>query len=358
MNDQKLDEVFRVASETTIRMGFLLLLIVWCFQIILPFASVIVWGGILALAMAPLHSGIERRLGGRRVLASTLIILFGFLIILVLSGLFLGSIMNGAKELGGRLEGGTLTIPPPPDPVAGWPLIGPSLYQAWKQASESLGGFVAEHSNQIKDAGSVLLKGTLNTVSAFVQFILSFILAGILLGTTGSADMARQFFRKLAGERGDEFADISAVTVRNVTRGIIGVALIQAVLTGLGFVMAGVPHAGLWALVVLVLAILQLPATIVTLPIIIWIFSTLNVFPAILCSGYLVLAGLSDNFFKPILLGKGAPVPMLVIFLGVLGGFIMSGFIGLFTGAIIISLGYKLFLSWLETPQQPQPAGH
>jgi predicted PurR-regulated permease PerM len=158
----------------------------------------------------------------------------------------------------------------------------------------------------------------------------------------------RKFFRKLIGEKGDEFADMTYKTVGNVVKGILGVAFIQAVITGIGFLLAGVPFAGLWTLFVFILAVLQIPPAIVVYPIIVYLFTYLNMGMAIFWTAYLLIAGFSDNILKPILLGKGAPVPMLVIFMGVIGGFIFSGFIGLFTGAIIISIGYKLLIAWIN----------
>jgi predicted PurR-regulated permease PerM len=133
---------------------------------------------------------------------------------------------------------------------------------------------------------------------------------------------------------------------------VLGVAFIQTTLVGLGLLFAGVPHAGLWTLFAMILALLQLPAAIVVIPVIFYLFSVSDPLPAAIWSIYLILAGLSDNVLKPILLGRSAPVPMVVIFLGVIGGFMLSGFIGLFTGAIILSLGYRLFLSWLENGTQ------
>jgi predicted PurR-regulated permease PerM len=126
------------------------------------------------------------------------------------------------------------------------------------------------------------------------------------------------------------------------------VAFIQSFVIGIGFLLAGVPYAGLWTLLVFMLAILQIPPTLVVIPVIIYLFSILNPTPAILWSIFLMAGAISDNILKPILLGKGAPVPMLVIFIGVIGGFMLSGFIGLFTGAIVMSLGYKLFEAWLD----------
>jgi len=171
----------------------------------------------------------------------------------------------------------------------------------------------------------------------------------------GAGESIRKFFRKLAGDRGDEFADMTLKTIGSVVKGIIGVALILALLHGIILMLAGVPYAGIWTLLIFVLCVLQIPVVIVTLPIIIYIFSVQEVGSAILWTALLLVAGLSDNVLKPILLGKGAPVPMLVIFIGVIGGFILSGFIGLFTGAIVMSIGYKLFTGWLNSDEKTTP---
>ena len=179
--------------------------------------------------------------------------------------------------------------------------------------------------------------------------MVSLVIAGILLTIGGAGEAIRKLFRKLAGERGDEFADITKKTVGNVVKGVLGVALIQATLIGFGLMMAGVPYAGVWTLIVFIFAVLQLPPTLIVIPIAVYLFSEIELLPAILWTVYLILGGISDNVLKPILLGKGAPVPMLVIFIGVVGGFMFSGFIGLFTGAIVMSIGYKLFTGWINT---------
>jgi len=361
MNDNsKLNQVLQYATEITIRIGFLLLITAWCFQILYPFAGIIVWGVILAMAMAPAYVFLKKRLGVRSMWAAAILIICGLAIIILPSYLFFDSMIEGAKEFNTRLENGTLTIPPPSEKVAGWPLIGSQIYDIWKLASENLMSLFSKYQEQITKVAELLFKGILDAGGSIIQFVLSMIIAGILLVTKGTDGAARKFFKKLAGTKGDEFTDITIKTVNNVTRGVLGVALIQAILVGLGFILAGVPYAGIWALLVLILAILQLTASIITIPVIIYLFSVLNPLPATLWTIYLFLAGLSDNVLKPLLLGKGAPVPMLVIFLGVIGGFILSGFIGLFTGAIVLSLGYKLLQAWLGTEDiinEKVPAG-
>jgi len=341
----------KIAVDVFIRLGFLVLLIAWCFQIVHPFAGVIIWAIILALAIAPLYNKLNAKLGDKPKLASAIIIISGLLIIIVPSGLFLESIIEGVKEFKEGLDNDTLTIPAPDEGVAEWPLVGDRLYESWLQASQNLEGFLSIYSDQIKGLASSIVDGFLGIGGSLLQFVLATIIAGILLATKGTQDVSRKFFRKLVGRRGDEFTEITAKTVGNVTKGVLGVAIIQALLVGIGFLLAGVPYAGIWALIVMILAILQLPPIIVIIPVIAYLFSANSTLSASLWTVYLLLAGASDNFLKPILLGKGAPVPMLVIFLGVIGGFMFSGFIGLFTGAIVLSLGYKLFLAWLNEPE-------
>ena len=183
----------------------------------------------------------------------------------------------------------------------------------------------------------------------FLMMLASIVIAGVVLVFSEQGAMAaHNLFIRMAGDQGGNFAKVTEVTIRNVARGIIGVAFIQAALAGLGFLAAGVPLAGLWALIGLLLAIVQIGVTPVSIVVIIYMFSTASTLTAVLLTIWLILVSLSDNVLKPLLLGKGAPVPMLVIFLGSIGGFIFEGFMGLFLGAIILSLGYKLILVWLD----------
>jgi len=355
-NEPKLNERFQHVAEITIRLGFLLLLIAWCLGILYPFAGVILWGLILALASAPLYKWLNQRLSNKPKLAATLLVLVGLIIIILPTWLFLDSLITGMQELKVHLDAGTLTIPPPTDRVADWPLIGDDVYALWTEASENLDAFTNRYQEQINRLGESLVAGLASVGGGIVKLIIATIIAGVLLATPGTEQIARKFFHKLAGEQGDEFTGIIAQTVGNVVKGVLGVAIIQSFLIGLGLILAGVPYAGFWTLVVLIMAILELPVLLVVLPVVIWLFSHMNPLPATLWTVYLIAAGISDNILKPILLGRGAAVPMIVIFLGVIGGFVLSGFIGLFTGAIIVSIGYKLFVSWLnsDTPEVDQ----
>lgn len=338
--------------DTMIRMSLLLLIIVWCLLIMLPFVHIMLWGLILGIAFIPIHTSLTKRIGGKPKLASTIIVITCLAIIIIPSLMFMDSIIEGVKEIRASYQAGTLTIPPPSEKVKTWPVIGEKIYGIWLSGSNDLEKFIVKYSDQFADVGSKVAKGFLSAASGTLQLIGAMIIAGILLVISGAGEAVRKFFRKVAGNRGDEFADVTKLTIGNVVKGVLGVAFIQAFLVGIGFMLAGIPYAGLWALLVLIFAILQLPPTLIIIPIAVYMFSEIDTMPAVLWTIYLILAGLSDNVLKPILLGKGAPVPMLVIFIGVVGGFIFSGFIGLFTGAIVMSIGYKLFIAWINSEDQ------
>jgi len=156
---------------------------------------------------------------------------------------------------------------------------------------------------------------------------------------------------RLFGENGPEFEELAVATIRSVTSGIIGVALIQSVFAALGFLFAGLPGVGLWALIFLFAAVLQVGA-LVLVPAVIYMFSIASTTKAVLFLVWCLIVGLMDNVLKPLLLGRGVPVPMAVVFLGAIGGLLTMGTIGLFVGAIVLSIGYKLLIAWLEgTPQ-------
>ena len=167
--------------------------------------------------------------------------------------------------------------------------------------------------------------------------------------TVGKA--ATEIFVRLAGKNGEQFASTTVTTVRSVVKGILGVAVIQAAMAGLGFFVAGVPYAGVWTVACLFFAIIQVGAGPVAIPIMIYMFTATDTLTAVLLAIWLVITLISDNILKPLLLGRGAPAPMLVVFLGAIGGFITSGFLGLFLGAVILTIGYKLFMTWLALPQ-------
>lgn len=335
--------------DIIIRVLILLFIVSWCLAIMFPFLRIILWSLILALAIYPLHKLISKKLGGWPKMTSFIIILCLFLIVFVPAGFLVGSLVEEAKELKEQFVNDTFKIPLPEEKVKEWPIIGNSIYSIWYSASVDIEKTSITYKDQLSEMGKTLMKGLLGSVNAAFQIILSLIIAGILLSIGGLSDYIKKFFRKVAGKRGDEFAETTLTTVGSVVKGVLGVAVILALLHGLILTLAGVPYTGVWTFLIFVLCVLQIPVLIVTGPIIVYLFATQDTTMAIIWTITLLIAGLTDNVLKPILLGKGAPVPTLVIFIGVIGGFIFSGFIGLFTGAIVLSIGYKLFTAWVNS---------
>lgn len=334
--------------DTTIRLFIVLLIIAWCLLIIYPFASIMLWSFILALAIYPLHNSLSRMIGGRSKLAIIIIVLAILAIFIVPMGMMIGALVDDVKKLKEIYDQGGISIPLPPEQIKEWPIIGNRLFDFWQNAADSVGQTLIKYKEQLTEFGARIARGILGAAGDIIEILASVIIAGILLIIGGTGEAIRKFFRKIAGERGDEFADLTLSTVGNVVRGIIGVAFILAAIHGILFVLADIPYAGIWTLLIFILSIVQIPTFLVSVPMIIYLFAVKEPVPAVIWSVVLLVAGLADNVLKPLLLGKGASVPMLVIFLGVLGGFLLSGFLGLFTGAIVMSLGYKLYVGWVN----------
>jgi predicted PurR-regulated permease PerM len=345
------------AVEAAIRIGAIAGLIVWCFAISRPFLVPIVWGAIIAVAIFHGYEKLRSGLGGRRITAAVLITLL-MLVLLVVPSILLGnSLASGARNVVNSFQSGELFIPLPPDRVAGWPLIGEPIAKAWTLASQNLEEALRQASPFLKGFGAWLLSAAAGAGLALFQFVLAILIAGALLANSAAAGRAtRVVAERLAGERGLEFVGVAEQTVRSVASGILGVALIQALLAGLGFLVAGVPAAGLLTLICLVFGVIQLGVVIVLIPVVIYLFSTADTVTAVGFLIWAVLVAPVDNVLKPILLGRGVDVPMLVIFVGAIGGFLNAGIIGLFIGAVVLALGYKLFLAWLAQDSTPNTA--
>jgi predicted PurR-regulated permease PerM len=335
-----------------IQIGLLFLMAAWCLKIITPFIGVVSWAAIIAVAIYPLHIMLSRTLGGRAKSSAVVIVLIGLSILLVPTWSLTGSSIDTAQRLATSLEEGTLKISPPDDKVAEWPIIGKRTHEVWSDAATNLEATLAKHKSQVKAFSSWLLKAIAGTAKGVLGFAISIIIAGVLLLNADSSYQAfRGIGRRLGGEKGADFTDLSVATIRSVAKGVLGVALIQTLLAAVGLLVMGVPGAGIWASIILVLAIMQLPPLLVLGPIAIWVFSTAAPIPATIFLVYALIVSFSDALLKPLLLGRGVDVPMLVILLGAIGGMITSGIIGLFIGAIILALGYQLFQFWLNEGQ-------
>jgi predicted PurR-regulated permease PerM len=342
----------RRVLEASLYIGLVALLVIWCFQIVRPFITPIVWGVIIAIALHPLYARLCRVMGGRRGLSATILVVAFLAVLLGPSIAITTSLVESATALAGDLEQGTLDVPPPPSGVAEWPVVGDQVHATWSMASENLGAALEQAEPQLRAVGHWILSRGATAGFGIVMFAVSVAIAGVVLsyGEQGT-EQARRVARRLVGDRGDALLELTRSTVQSVTRGILGVALIQAFLAGVALIAAAVPAAGLWALLVLFVAVVQIPTLVILLPIVAYVFAVHSTGAAVAFAIWMVAVGASDNVLKPLLLGRGVDTPMLVIFMGAIGGFILEGIIGLFVGAIVLSVGYKLFLVWLE--EQP-----
>lgn len=335
--------------EAAIRIGFLLLLATWCLQIIRPFVIPVAWGAILAVLAHPGYRWLQDRLGGRSALAATLLTLLALGLLITPTVMLAGTLVEFAGDLGRELGEGTLQIPPPPKTIGTWPIVGEPLESMWSLASTNLSAALRQVAPQLGAALRWLLSTAAGTGLGILQFVLSIIIAGVLLAQADKApSAARAVGKRLAGDRGEELVNIAGQTVQSVARGILGVALIQSVLAALGFLAVGVPGAGFWALLTLFLAVIQIPPTLILIPIAIYVFSFASTFTAVAFLIWSLFVGMIDNVLKPIFLGRGVRVPMVVIFIGAIGGFMAFGVIGLFVGSVVLAVGYELFLGWLD----------
>jgi predicted PurR-regulated permease PerM len=342
------------ALEATIRIGLLVLLAAWCFEIVKPFVIPIAWGVIIAVGTYPAFLRLARQLGDKRTLAATFIAILGLVLLLVPAFLLGGTLIDSAHGLAEGLQEGSIAVPPPSEAVKTWPMVGEKLHSFWNQASNNLAATLGKLAPQLQAIGSWVLSTAAGAGWGLLQFVIAIVIAGVLLANAASGSrVAYSIATRLAGAKGVEFAKLAESTVRSVTKGILGVALIQSTLIGLGFLVMGIPGAGLWALLCLILSVIQIGPFPVVLPILIYVFSAYDTVPAVLFLVWSLLAGSIDNILKPILLGRGVEVPMAIIFIGAIGGFISSGIIGLFVGAVVLVLGYGLFLAWLNEVPLP-----
>jgi predicted PurR-regulated permease PerM len=351
------DSVFlNRALEATIRIGVIVILALWCFQIVRPFIIPVVWGAIIATSSYPGYCRLRTLVGGRAGLAAVLFTLLALILLIVPATLLTGTLVDGAQRLTEGFFQGTIKIPPPPASVGTWPFIGEWLQQFWGLASSNLEAALKQITPYLTIISKWLLSVGAGAGLEILQFVAAFIIAGVLLAhAEGGHYLARAIAWRLAGERGLQFAELAQVTVRSVTRGILGVAFIQALLAGLGFLAAGVPGAGLWALLCLLLAVIQVGPGLILLAVVIYVFSTADTVTAVVFLIWSLFVSIIDNILKPLMLGRGVDVPMIVIFIGAIGGLLSMGIIGLFLGSVILVLGYTLFLTWLgEEPERGQ----
>ena len=334
--------------ESALRIGLIFILVIWSYEIVKPFVIPIVWGAIIAVALMPIARLLAKLLGGRQSLAVTLLTLISITALVWPTIIVSESLVGSAQTLAAAFEEGNVEVPDVPENVAEWPIVGKPIAEFWSLASTNLEAALTKIEPQMKAVGAWLLGTVASGITGVLLFTISILIAGLFMAKADSMVAGlKRLATRIAGDNGPEWVDLSGATVRSVMQGVLGVAVIQAFLAALGLFIMDVPGAGLWSVLILLLAIMQLPPLLVLAPIIAYVFSYADTTPAVLFTIWSIFAGISDAFLKPMMLGRGVAVPMPVILLGAIGGMIASGIVGLFVGAVILALWYKLFTVWM-----------
>jgi predicted PurR-regulated permease PerM len=355
-NSSKTDDRFLSnAMASFIQIGALLLLLMLCYRIIAPFVGILIWAVVIAVGLYPTHTSLAAKLGGHEKTSAMILVVIGLAIVIAPVWITADSSIATVQQASANIEAGTVKIQPPAESVADWPLIGEPLYAFWNGAATNIESTLNTYAPQLKSfaqsaagfAGGVLLGA--------LQFIVSIIIAGaLILNAESGHRVARNIAGSLMGdEEGAIMANLSVLTIRSIVNGVLGIAIIQAVAAAIGLVAMGVPAAGLLALAVLVVAIVQLPPWLVLAPVIVWVFSVAEPVPATIFAIYMLIVSLADMVLKPMLLGRGVDTPMLVILLGAIGGAMTLGIIGLFLGAVVLAVSYELLVAWMSPDESP-----
>jgi len=341
-------EQISLAVEIAIRLAIIALVVYLSYLIAKPFMTIVVWGIINAIGVDPLVSTLVKRFGHRKkiIIGITLAVIAG----LILPTYSLsGKTIATSQQIIFEMQEGNITIPPPTEKVKEWPIIGEKTYTLWNDASQNLKKTLAPFSNDIKAGIKTLLSSLGGFIGTIFMFIGSIIIAAFfLIGKEGAVQFYKNLSRRLMGEKGDDWAKLSTLTVRSVVNGVLGVAIIQSMFALIGMTLMGIPLAIVWAVIIMFLTIIQLPALIVIAPMIAYVFSQGSGTSEVIFAIYMVIVGASDGVLKPMLMGRGVDVPMLVILIGAIGGMMLMGMIGLFVGAVIFALAYTLFGFWIN----------
>lgn len=343
------DQVTASFIETAIRLAVLALLLYWSFVLVQPFISIFIWSAVLAVALFPIFEWISFRLGGRHRLAAVVTTVLSLLVIIGPATWLAMGLVDSVRMISERLDPLMLAIPSPPVSVKDWPLIGEPIYQFWDLASTNLSAAFATIVPQLKPLGGRLLRIGADTGLGIVKFLIAVIVAGFLFSPAPALVAAvKRFSRRLNPTRGEELVDQAVATIRAVSRGVIGISVLQALLAGIGLMVAGIPQASLIAFAVLILGIIQVGPTIVIVPVIIWSWMSMETTSALLFTAYMVPVNLLDNLLRPIVMGRGLKTPVLVILIGVIGGTLAYGIAGLFLGPIVLAVIWELMVAWIK----------
>ena len=343
-------ELSRFTIDMAVRIALIAGVVYVSLLLLRPVAPLLFWAVILAVAVFPLHALLQRRARLRPGLSATVLSVLLLALLLTPVTLLSTSAIETLDAYAGLLAQGNHVVPPPPDSVRTWPLVGERLYDVWLAAANDSKAFLTSHVGQIASLGRWVGRIAAGVAFEVVQFAAAIVVAGVLLAYSDKlAATVRSLAGRVADARGRHFIEIAGSTIRNVSQGVIGVALLQSALLGLGMLVAGVPFAGALTFACLVLAIVQVGPNIVMIPVVIWVWVAMPAAHAALFTVYTVPLLLLDNVLRPILMARGLQTPMAVIVVGVICGTLAGGLIGLFLGPVVLAVFYDLVTAWMTT---------
>jgi predicted PurR-regulated permease PerM len=337
--------------ERAISLFLIAVLFFACVQITAPFLRALTWATILAVSTWPLFLRLRQRLGGRKKLAATVMAITLAVAFLLPGVLLVASLTDSIQSVAALANDlTTLKLPDLPSWVTGFPVVGARLDSVWQSARMDMGAAMGKLQPYIMTATRWLLAQSAQLGLALLEFLLAVVFTGILYGTGESITaLVKRFATRVGGESSLDLLPVAIQTVRSVAFGVIGTALVQAILSVGTFVIAGVPGVAVLGLFCFVLAMMQIGTGLVWIPTAVWLAYQDQKGWAI----FIVVSGLfiniMDNFIKPYLISRqGAGIPTILIFIGVLGGLLAWGFLGIFLGATLLAIGYTVLRSWLD----------
>ena len=330
----------------------LALLLGGCLLVLLPFVSALLWAVVLSASSWPLYRRLVKLLGGRRTLAASLMAL-AMICVILLPFIIIGATLGeNVKELTAATQRWMDAGPPaPPQWLAKVPGVGPQAADYWQSLAADSSQLLAAAKRLIQPVSGWLLNVGLALGRGLLELALSILIAFFLFRDGGkAAERLSAAVERIAGERGQHLLAVAGNTVRGVVYGILGTALVQAVIAGIGFLVAGVPGAGVLALLTFFLSVVPVGPPLVWLPAALWLFHQGFTGWGIFMLIWGVGVSSVDNVVKPWIISQGSAMPFLLIFFGVLGGALAFGFIGVFIGPTLLAVGYRIVQEWTSTP--------
>lgn len=351
-------EVSRFVIDLLIRISLIAGIVVVSLLLLRPVLPLLLWAVILAVAVFPLFAFLRRRARLRNGWAAAVLSIFLLALLFIPVAMLAGSAVESLEAYAKMLLKGDHVVPPPAESIRGWPVIGQRLYDFWLAASEDIRALLTAHVAQITSAGRFIGRLAAGIALEVLQFAAAIIVSGVLLAYSERlTDLVGGIANRVTAMRGRHFLEIAGATIRNVSQGVIGVALLQAALLGVGMLVAGVPFAGAITFAALVLAIVQVGPGLVMLPVLVWAWFTFPVLGAAALTVYTIPLLLLDNVLRPLVMARGLQTPMVIILFGVICGTLAGGLIGLFVGPVVLAVFYDLVSAWVrERPQEPPMA--